>query len=99
MQSIARKNASIAGKYSSRFQGPQSDVRSVGQYGGGSIKRNGRGLIMPRKHKNARRWKRPKKLKIEAEPKVKIYSWPKKFVGDIYPGRVVAIAEPKVVRL
>ena len=56
---------------------------------------------MPRRNKNARRWKRPRKLKILVmlEPTVKIYSRPKKFAGDIYPGRVVAIAEPGRLRI
>ncbi len=47
---------------------------------------------MSRKHKNARRRER-RPLKLEPQLKVKIYRWPYKPIGDIYPGRVVAVAE------
>lgn len=47
---------------------------------------------MPRKHKNARRRER-RPLKPETRYRVKIYRWPYKPIGDIYPGRVVAVAE------
>jgi len=47
---------------------------------------------MPRRRRNARK-REYRPLRLEPRLLVKIYRWPKKPVGDIYPGRVVAVAE------
>jgi len=100
MQSIARKNVYNAGKCLSRFREQLNGVKSVGHYGEKRTGKNGRGLIMPRKHKNARHREGPRESRIQViKPKVIIYSCPKRKRGDIYPGRVVAIAEPGQLRI
>lgn len=48
---------------------------------------------MARKHKNARPRIRPKPINKSIKPRIKVYLYPQKKPGDIYPGRVVAVGE------
>lgn len=49
---------------------------------------------MPRRHKNARKRENPRKLRVkEHKIRVKQYQCPEYKKGDIYAGRVVAVAE------